>query len=282
MHDHQTEYPVTLMCSLFHVSRSGYYAWIKRPESKRSRENRELSQEIAIIHLESKGIYGSPKVHGELRRRGKQHGKNRIARLMRKDGLFSKTKRKFRVTTDSSHKQPVAANLLNREFNPARPNQAWVSDITYIWTAEGWLYLATVMDLYSRNIVGWSMAERMTRQLVMDALTLATKRRNPPRGLLHHSDRGSQYASDDYQALLSKFGMICSMSRAGNCWDNAPAESFFSTLKRELVFHNSYQSRSQARLSIFDYIERFYNRRRIHGSLGYLTPSEYEELNLAA
>ena len=282
MHDHQTEYPVTLMCSLFQVSRSGYYAWIKRPESKRSRENRELSQEIAIIHLESKGIYGSPKVHRELRRRGKQHGKNRIARLMRKDGLYSKTKRKFRVTTDSSHKQPVAANLLNREFKPARPNQAWVSDITYIWTAEGWLYLATVMDLYSRNIVGWSMAERMTRQLVMDALTLAAKRRNPPRGLLHHSDRGSQYASDDYQALLSKFGMICSMSRAGNCWDNAPAESFFSTLKRELVFHNIYQSRSQARQSIFDYIERFYNRRRIHASLGYLTPSEYEELNLAA
>ena len=282
MHDHQTEYPVTLMCSLFQVSRSGFYAWSKRPESKRSRENRELSQEIATIHLESKGIYGSPKVHGELLRRGKRHGKNRIARLMRKDGLYAKTKRKFRVTTDSSHKQPVAPNLLNREFNPARPNQAWVSDITYIWTAEGWLYLATVMDLFSRNIVGWSMAERMTRQLVMDALTLATKRRNPPSGLLHHSDRGSQYASDDYQALLSKYGMICSMSRAGNCWDNAPAESFFSTLKRELVFHNSYQSRSQARQSIFDYIERFYNRRRIHGSLGYLTPSEYEEFNLAA
>jgi putative transposase len=207
---------------------------------------------------------------------------NRIARLMRKDGLYAKTKRKFRVTTDSSHKQPVAANILNREFNPARPNQTWVSDITYIWTAEGWLYLAIVMDLFSRNIVGWSMSERMTRQLAMDALTLATKRRNPARGLLHHSDRGSQYASEDYQALLHKFGMVCSMSRAGNCWDNAPAESFFSSLKRELVFHNNYQSRAQARQSIFDYIERFYNRRRIHSSIGYLTPSEYEELNLAA
>ena len=240
MHDHQTEYPVTLMCSLLQVSRSGYYAWIKRPESKRSRENRELSQEIATIHLESKGIYGSPKVHGELRRRGKHHGKNRIARLMRKDGLYSKTKRKFRVTTDSSHKQPVAANLLNREFKPARPNQTWVSDITYIWTAEGWLYLATVMDLFSRNIVGWSMAERMTRQLVMDALILATKRRNPPRGLLHHSDRGVQYACGDYRRVLAQAGAIASMSRKANCYDNAAMESFWSTYKTESGIEESH------------------------------------------
>ena len=282
MHNHQAEFPVSIMCSVFQVSRSGYYAWSKRPESRRSRENRELAQEISEIHRESNGIYGSPKVHGELRRRGKRHGRNRVARLMRKDGLYAKTKRKFRVTTDSNHSQPVAPNLLNREFNPARPNQAWVSDITYIWTAEGWLYLAVVMDLYSRAIVGWSMAERMTRHLVTDALMLAAKRRNPPRGLLHHSDRGSQYASDDFQELLLKYGMICSMSRTGNCWDNAPAESFFSILKRELVFHNRYHSRAQARQSIFDYIERFYNRRRIHSSLGYLTPSEFEELNLAA
>jgi transposase InsO family protein len=282
MHDHQAEFPVAVMCSVFQVSRSGYYAWNKRPESSRSKENRALSQEIAEIHRESDGIYGSPKIHGELQRRGKRHGKNRIVRLMRKDGLYSKTKRKFRVTTDSSHKQPVAANILNREFNPARPNQAWVCDITYIWTAEGWLYLAIVMDLYSRTIVGWSMAERMTRLLVMDALTLAAKRRNPPRGLLHHSDRGSQYACEDYQAMLDKLGMVCSMSRIGNCWDNAPAESFFGILKRELIFHKRYLSRSQARQSIFNYIERFYNRRRIHSSLGYLAPSEYEELSLAA
>jgi putative transposase len=282
MHDHQAEFPVAVMCSVFQVSRSGYYAWSKRPESMRSLEDRELSQEIAEIHRESNGIYGSPKVHRELQRRGKRHGKNRIVRLMRKDGLYAKTKRKFRVTTDSGHNLPVASNLLNRQFNPVRPNQAWTCDITYIWTAEGWLYLAIVMDLFSRTIVGWSMAERMTRQLVMDALTLAAKRRNPPRDLLHHSDRGSQYASDDYQALLAKLGMVCSMSRAGNCWDNAPAESFFGILKRELVFHNRYQSRAQARQSIFDYIERFYNRRRIHASLGYLTPSEFEELNLAA
>ena len=282
MRDHQAEFPIAIMCCVFQVSRSGYYAWSKRPESKRSSENRQLAQEIAEIHRESNGIYGSPKVHGELRRRGKRHGKNRVARLMRKDGLYAKTKRKFRVTTDSNHSQPVAPNLLNREFNPARPNQAWVSDITYIWTTEGWLFLAVVMDLYSRTIVGWSMAERMTRQLVMDALILAVRRRNPPRGLLHHSDRGSQYASEDFQELLLKYGMICSMSRTGNCWDNAPAESFFSILKRELVFHNRYQCRAQARQSIFDYIERFYNRRRIHASLGYVTPSEFEKLNLAA
>jgi transposase InsO family protein len=282
INDHQAQFPVSVMCSVFQVSRSGYYAWNKRPESKRSKENRELSQEIAAIHRESDGIYGSPKIHGELQRRGKRHGKNRIVRLMRKDGLYSKTQRKFRVTTDSSHSQPVAPNLLNREFNPARPNQIWVCDITYIWTAEGWLYLAVVMDLFSRTIVGWSMAERMTRQLAMDALTLAVKRRNPPRGLLHHSDRGSQYASDDYQALLTKHGMVCSMSRTGNCWDNAPAESFFGILKRELIFHKRYLSRSQARQSIFNYIERFYNRRRIHSSLGYLTPNEFEELKLAA
>jgi putative transposase len=282
MQDHQAQFPVSVMCSVFQVSRSGYYAWSKRPESKRNRENRELAQEIAAIHRESDGTYGSPKIHGELRRRGKRHGKNRVARLMRKDGLHSKTKRKFKVTTDSGHNLPVAPNLLDRKFNPERPNQAWACDITYIWTTEGWLYLAIVMDLYSRSIVGWSMAERMTRQLVMDALTLAAKRRNPPRGLLHHSDRGSQYASDDYQALLANFGMVCSMSRTGNCWDNAPAESFFGILKRELVFHNRYQSRAQARQSIFDYIERFYNRRRIHSSLGYLTPNEFEELRLAA
>jgi putative transposase len=282
MQKHQTEFPVSVMCSVFQVSRSGYYAWIRRPESKRHREDKELSQAIAEIHRESKAVYGSPKVHEELHRRGKRCGKNRVVRLMRKDGLYSKTKRKFRVTTDSRHSWPVAPNVLNREFKADRPNQAWACDITYIWTTEGWLYLAIVMDLFSRSIVGWSMSERITRQLAMDALSLAAKRRNPPKGLLLHSDRGSQYASEDYQALLVKYDMTCSMSRKGDCWDNAPVESFFSILKRELVFHERFQSRAQARQSIFDYIERFYNRRRIHSSLGYLTPSEFEELRLAA
>ena len=186
------------------------------------------------------------------------------------------------MTTDSRHNLPVAPNLLNREFTPEVPNQAWASDITYIWTAEGWLYLAVVMDLFSRAIVGWSMSERMTRALVINAFGMAVKRRNPSPGLLHHSDQGSQYASADYQAILAKHGAICSMSRKGNCWDNAPLESFFGTLKKEHVFHNFYRHRVQARQSIFMYIEQFYNRKRIHSALGYRTPSEMEQFKLAA
>lgn len=201
---------------------------------------------------------------------------------MRKDGLKAKTIRKFRATTNSSHSLPVAENVLDRDFVPTEPNKAWVADITYIWTNEGWLYLAVVIDLYSRAVVGWSMSERITRSLVIDAFTLAVNRRNPAPGLIHHSDRGSQYASADFQKLLVKYGAICSMSRKGNCWDNAPAESFFALLKRGLVFHNQYQTRDQARQSIFDYIERFYNRKRIHSSLGYRTPFEVDQLKLAA
>jgi putative transposase len=280
--NHQSEFPIILMCRVLEVSRSGYYAWLKHPESKRDKDDKALSQEIFEIHQESFCTYGSPRVYRELKRRGKHIGEKRIVRLMRKDGLKAKTKRKFKVTTDSRHNFPVAANLLNREFTPEEPNQVWASDITYIWTAEGWLYLAVVMDLFSRTIVGWSMSERMTRELVIDAFVMATKRRNPPSGLLHHSDRGSQYASDDYQDILAKHGAICSMSRKGNCWDNAPVESFFGTLKREHVFHNRYLHRAQARQSIFVYIEQFYNRKRIHSALGYRTPSEMEQFKLAA
>lgn len=264
------------------VSRSGYYAWLRRPESKRKAEDKALSEVIKEIHKESNGEYGSPKVHGELRRRGTRCGHNRVARLMRRDGLKAKTIRKFKATTNSDHKLPVAENLLNRDFSPDAPNKAWVADITYIWTNEGWLYLAVVIDLFSRAVVGWSMSERMTRSLVIDAFTLAVMRRNPPRGLIHHSDRGSQYASNDFQTLLEKHGAICSMSRKSNCWDNAVAEAFFAILKRALVFHHQYQTRDQARQSIFDYIERFYNRKRIHSSLGYRTPFEVDQLNLAA
>ena len=270
------------MCSVFQVSRSGYYAWRKQPESRKRREDDALSKVITEIHEESRKIYGSPKIHGELQKRGIRCGQNRVARLMRKDGLRAKIIRKFKATTNSKHDLPVAPNLLNREFTQTEPNRAWVADITYIWTDEGWLYLAIVMDLFSRAIVGWSMSERMTRTLVIDAFTLAVKRRNPSRGLLHHSDRGSQYASGDFQRLLAKYGAVCSMSRKGNCWDNAPAESFFSFLKREHVFHNHYVTRAQARQSIFDYIERFYNRKRIHSSLGNKTPSEVDQLKLAA
>jgi len=280
--NHQSEFPILLMCRVLAVSRSGYYAWLKHPESKKARDDKALSKEITEIHRESFNTYGSPRVYRELKRRGKHLGENRVARLMRKDGLRAKTKRKFKVTTDSRHNLPVAPNLLNREFTPEVPNQAWASDITYIWTAEGWLYLAVVMDLFSRAIVGWSMSERMTRALVINALGMAVKRRNPSPGLLHHSDQGSQYASADYQAILAKHGAICSMSRKGNCWDNAPVESFFSTLKREHVFHNLYGHRAQARQSIFMYIEQFYNRKRIHSALGHRTPSEMEQFKLAA
>jgi len=271
-----------VLCSVFDVSRSGYYAWLRRPESQRKTQDKALSQMVKEIHQQSNGEYGSPKIHQELRRRGKRCGRKRVARLMRKDGLKAKTVRKFKATTNSNHSLPVAANLLDRDFSPAKPNKAWAADITYIWTNEGWLYLAVVIDLFSRAVVGWSMSERMTRTLVMDAFTLAVKRRNPPPGLIHHSDRGSQYASADFQSLLTKYGAICSMSRKANCWDNAPVESFFGLVKRALVFHNHYQTRAQARQSIFDYIERFYNRKRIHSSLGYRTPFEVDQLSLAA
>jgi len=276
------EFPVSVMCSLLLVSRSGYYTWLKQPESRKRREDAELSKVIAEIHEESKKRYGSPKIHGELRRRGIRCGRKRVARLMKKDGLRAKIIRKFKATTNSKHDLPVAPNLLNREFTQTKPNRVWAADITYIWTNEGWLYLAVVMDLCSRAIVGWSMSERITRTLVINAFTMAVKRRNPPSGLLHHSDRGSQYASGDFQRLLAKYGAICSMSRKGNCWDNAVVESFFGFLKREHVFHNRYLTRTQARQSIFDYIERFYNRKRIHSSLGYKTPSEVDQLKLAA
>lgn len=276
------EFPVSVMCNLLLVSRSGYYTWLKQPESRKRREDDVLSKVIAEIHEESNKRYGSPKIHGELRRRGIRCGRKRVARLMRKDGLRAKIIRKFKATTNSKHDLPVAPNLLNREFTQNQPNRAWAADITYIWTNEGWLYLAVVMDLCSRAIVGWSMSERMTRTLVINAFTMAVKRRNPPRGLLHHSDRGSQYASGDFQRLLAKYGAICSMSRKGNCWDNAVVESFFGFLKREHVFHNRYLTRAQARQSIFDYIERFYNRKRIHSSLGYKTPYEVDQFKLAA
>jgi transposase InsO family protein len=280
--DHQAQYPVAILCRVLEVSRSGFYGWLRRPESPASRANRLLSQEIAEIHRDSRGTYGSPRVYRELKRRGKAAGRHRVARLMRRDGLQAKTKRRFKATTDSRHCYPVAPELLHRDFSPEGPNRVWASDITYIWSTEGWLYLAIVMDLYSRRIIGWSMAERLTTPLVSDAARMALQWRNPPRGVLHHSDRGSQYASDDYQELLTKNGMLCSMSRKGNCWDNAPVESFFSTLKREWVFHQRYRTRDEARQSIFDYIERFYNRQRIHSSLGYRTPLEFEQRQLAA
>jgi len=278
---HRSEFQVRLMCGVLEVSRSGYYAWLKRPLSPRKMANQALSQQIKQIHQHSRQTYGSPRVQAELRAQGFKCGHNRVARLMRQAQLWAKQKRKFKVTTtDSAHNYPVAPNLLNQNFTATQANEKWLTDITYTPSAEGWLYLAAVLDLYSRRIVGWAMSDRLERQLVINALNMAIQRRQPAAGLLHHSDRGSQYASDDYQALLTHLQMCCSMSRTGNCYDNAPMESFFGSLKTELVHHCHYLTQAEAKTSIFEYIELFYNRFRRHSALLYLSPVNYENLSL--
>lgn len=276
MQQHKTEFPISVMCDVLSVSRSGYYAWQKKPVSKREKANAKLLESIRTAHRDSGEAYGSPRIYQALKEQDIPCSESRVARLMREDGLRAKSKRRFKATTNSKHNLPVAPNLPQRDFSPAEPNQVYAGDITYIWTTEGWLYLAVVIDLFSRSVVGWAMDKRMTRQLVMDALTMAVQRRRPPSGVIFHSDRGSQYASADYQSLLAKHGMRCSMSRKGDCWDNAPVESFFGSLKQELVFHQRYPIRFHARQSIFNYIERFYSRRRLHSSLGYKSPANYE------
>jgi putative transposase len=280
--DHGKRFPVRCMCRVLEVSPSGYYAWLRRPESRRVRESRRLLVEIKAIHQEHRGVYGSPRVHVELKARQMHHGKKRVARMMRENGIRAKQSRKFKATTNSKHAYPVAPNRLNRNFEADRPDRKWLADITYIPTREGWLYLAANLDLFSKRIVGWSMAGRMTKKLVLDAVSMAVARRKPGPGLLHHSDRGSQYAGLDYQRALSTHGMICSMSRKGDCWDNAPMESWFHTLKTELVNHRDYQTRRQAKTDIFEYIEAFYNRSRRHSALGYMTPVQYEMIKMAA
>ena len=278
---HQKEWPVTVMCDILQVSTAGYYAWCDRFVSVGQQRRDRLIAEIRVIHDTVKARYGSPRVHAELVARGSPCCVNTVAKLMRTQGIAAKTSRKFRHTTDSNHDLPVAANLLDRAFDPATANEAWVSDFTFIPTREGWLYLAVVEDLYSRRVVGWAMSERMTSRLVVDALAMATQRRLPEAGLLAHSDRGSQYASEHYRRLLAKHGIECSMSRQANCWDNAPMESFFASLKKELVHHEDYQTREEAKASIFEYIEVFYNRQRRHSSLGYKSPAEYEQSELS-
>lgn len=279
--DHSKEFHVENACRVLSVSVSGYYAWCGRSASRCKIDDARLIDKIRGVYDGSGGTYGVRRVHGQLVADGERCSRNRVARLMRKSGIAARRKRKFKVTTDSKHNLPVAGNLLNREFSCETPNQAWVSDITYIWTNEGWLYLAVLIDLNSRKVVGWSMSERIDRSLVLDALSMAVGRRNPNPGLIHHSDRGSQYASDDYQAVLAKNKMRCSMSRKGNCWDNAVAESFFSTLKTERVHHQLYRSRDEARRDIFEYIEVFYNRVRLHSTLGYLSPVQFETQTLS-
>ena len=270
-------YPVALLCRVLKVSRSGYYAWHKRPAAARTLEDQALALEVAAIHAQSRSRYGSPRVHAELRERGQRTGRKRVARLMRAAGLRARARRRFRCTTDSKHGMAIKGNLLARRFAVRAPNTSWATDITYLWTAEGWLYLAVILDLFSRRVVGWSLSERLERELVLDALTMGLAQRQPARGLLHHSDRGSQYASQEYQQLLAHHGILSSMSRKANCWDNAVAESFFASLKIELVYQTQWRTRAEARSAVFEYIELFYNRQRRHSALGYLCPNEFEQ-----
>lgn len=274
--DHDRRYPIRLMCRALAVSAAGYYAWRSRPESPRSIQTRTLRSAIRVIHQESRETYGSPRIWNALVIQGYGVGEHRVARLMRQDGIRAKTVTKWRATTQSQHQFPVAANTLDRAFTVAAPNRVWAGDLTYVWTREGWLYLAVLLDLYSRRVVGWAMGQRLTSELAEQALLMALMNRTPTAGLVHHSDRGSQYAAMSYQRRLTEYGFIPSMSRKGNCWDNACVESFFGTLKRELVHQRQYVTRDEAKQDIFEYIEVFYNRQRRHSTLGYHSPVEYE------
>lgn len=270
------QWPVAWMCEALEVSAAGYYAWATRPDSPAELRRQELIGVIEEIHAEVKPRYGSPRMTTELNARGHECSENTVAELMREHGIRAKAPRRFVRTTDSNHRLPVAENILDRDFEPEGPNQSWCADITYIPTREGWLYLAVVEDLFSRRIVGWSMDETMESRLVVDALEMAVARRRPCAGLLAHSDRGSQYASEHYQRVLSEEGITCSMSGVGQCWDNAPMESFFGRLKCEVAPGEMFATRDQARAEIFEYLEVFYNRVRLHSSLGFLSPEEFE------
>jgi len=275
--DHRDQYLLQVMCRAMLVSVSGYQAWRVRPQCKRKKEEQNLIQLIEEIHMGSRATYGSPRVHAVLSGISDVDcSLPRTARLMRKHGIRAKTKKKFKATTNSKHSLPVAENVLARKFNPEAPDKAWVGDITYLWTREGWLYLAVVIDLFSRKVVGWAMEETLSRELATKSLRMAISAREPGPGLIAHTDRGSQYASNDYQDLLKLYGAICSMSRKGNCWDNSVAESFFGTLKQEHVFFCDYATRHEARSSVFEWIEGWYNGKRLHSTLGNCSPDEYE------
>ena len=269
------EFPVKKMAEVFKVCRSCYYEWLRNPTSDRDRRMMNWKSPRQI-HKESRTTYGSPRVHGELKKQGVRCSRKRVARIMRKKGLKARQKRKFKATTDSSHDYPIAPNLVNREFVVDVPNRVWVSDITYIWTDEGWYYLCVVLDLFSRMVVGWAMDSHITADLACGALSMAVMLRMPVEGLVFHSDRGVQYAAELFRDHLGTYKMVQSMSRKGDCWDNACAESFFATLKTEEVFHRKYRSREEARRFIFEYIAVFYNRYRSHSSLDFLSPEEYE------
>jgi len=272
----KAHFPVLVLCRTLQVSASGYYAWRDRPESLRRQADRRLLTAIRAVHKASRGTYGSPRVHAELRQHGHGVGRHRVARLMREDALRARRRRRFRKTTQSNHTHPVAPNLLERRFDVGAPNRAWVSDLSYVWTLEGWLYLCVILDLFSRRVIGWSMDSRIDRHLTLSALRMALANREVSSGLVHHSDRGSQYAAGDYRKVLRAHGLECSMSRKGDCWDNAVVESFFATLKVELIYRSAFATRKEARQAIFDYIEAFYNRRRRHSYLGFLSPVDFE------
>ena len=278
----KTNFPVDFMCEQLEVSRSGYYAWRDREPSKHAKDDEALAAEIAALHAESRRTYGSPRIHEDLKDAGHKTSRKRVARLMNEQGLAARRKKRFRRTTDSNHSLPVAENILDRDFVVDEPNRVWVTDITYIWTREGWLYLAAIVDLYSRAVVGWAMSETIDRNLCLNALTMAVVARKPKPGLVHHSDRGSQYASADYQRALRDNQMVCSMSRKGDCWDNAVAESFWSTIKVELIHGVDFVSRAAAQQAVFEYIEVFYNRRRRHSTIDYRTPAQQEEIYASA
>ena len=278
----KTDYSIQSLCANLEVSPSGYYDWQKRQSSPspRAAENETLAKEIHEIHAKSRQTYGSPRIRMELLKDGRRHGRNRIARLMKEDGLCGRQKGRHRVqTTDSNHDEPIAPNRLAEAPKPTAPDQVWVADITYIQTREGWLYLAAILDLYSRKIVGWAMSDRIDTALVLQALGMALLHRHPPRELLFHSDRGVQYASAQYRHALCAAGLVASMSRRGNCYDNASMESFWSTLKMELVYRRDFLTRGEAKTQIFDYIECFYNRQRSHSSLNYRSPVDFELQN---
>lgn len=274
IHQHRTTWPIEVQCRVLEVSRSGYYAWRRRPESGASRRRVELTERIRAIHQRPHhDNYGAPRIHRELLAQGCACNRKTVEKLMCRAGIRARTCRRFRVvTTDSRHFLPVAPNRLARQFQPAARHQTWTMDITYVPTDEGWLYLALVEDLYSRKIVGWAMSERIDSDLVAAALNMALEQERPAAGLLAHSDRGVQYASDRFQTILAQHGIVCSMSRKANCWDNAPTESLIATIKKELVHHQHYATRDEARRSLFEYIEVFYNRRRRHSALDYQTP----------
>jgi len=269
-------YSVTRLCNVMCVSRRGYYDWLGRPESKRLTENRALLAKIRELFIQNRQVYGAPRIHKALLQQRYRCSLNRVARLMRENRILPKTIRKFRVTTDSRKSRFPAANILDRQFDADKPNEKWVADVTYVPTREGWLFLATVLDLYSRKIVGWSMGDRLTSELAQRALQHALDARQPDEGLIVHSDRGKEYYAGEYQQLLARHGLVCSMSKRGDCYDNAVMESFFHSLKVEEVHHRDLRTRTEAKSVLFDYIEVFYNRQRLHSSIGYLSPMQFE------